>query len=108
MAERWWPINHFCKIGNVPSVSGASSTYGYQKIDPSINPYANAVYQAYGPMRARLNPFDPCGSPLCGTPLPFNLQQMDGRNSVLLVRQHSGPEVSGRNHPDAQAAKCIW
>jgi RHS repeat-associated protein len=36
--------------------------YGYQKIDPSINPYANAVYQAYGPMRARLNPLDPSGS----------------------------------------------
>jgi RHS repeat-associated protein len=36
--------------------------YGYQKIDPSINSYANAVYQAYGPMRARLNPLDPSGS----------------------------------------------
>jgi len=36
--------------------------YGYQKIDPSINPYANAVYEAYGPMRARLNPLDPSGS----------------------------------------------
>ena len=36
--------------------------YGYQKIDPSINPYANEVYQAYGPMRARLNPLDPSGS----------------------------------------------
>jgi RHS repeat-associated protein len=33
--------------------------YGYQKIDPSINAYTNAVYQAYGPMRARLNPLDP-------------------------------------------------
>lgn len=33
--------------------------YGYQKIDPSLNAYANAVYQAYGPMRARLNPLDP-------------------------------------------------
>jgi RHS repeat-associated protein len=33
--------------------------YGYQTIDPSINAYAGAVYQAYGPMRARLNPLDP-------------------------------------------------
>lgn len=33
--------------------------YGYQKIDPTVNSYANAVYQAYGPMRARLNPLDP-------------------------------------------------
>ena len=32
--------------------------YGYQKIDPSLNAYANAVYQAYGPMRARLNSLD--------------------------------------------------
>jgi RHS repeat-associated protein len=33
--------------------------YGYQKIDPSLNAYANEVYQAYGPMRARLTPLDP-------------------------------------------------
>ena len=36
--------------------------YGYQRIDPSINSYAEAVYEAYGPMRARLNPLDPSGS----------------------------------------------
>jgi RHS repeat-associated protein len=33
--------------------------FGYQRIDRTINPYADAVYQAYGPMRARLNPLDP-------------------------------------------------
>jgi hypothetical protein len=32
--------------------------YGYQRIDPTLNSYANAVYQAYGPLRARLNSLD--------------------------------------------------
>jgi hypothetical protein len=32
--------------------------YGYQRIDPTLNSYANAVYQAYGPIRARLNSLD--------------------------------------------------
>ncbi|MGD0860009.1 MAG: RHS repeat-associated core domain-containing protein [Terracidiphilus sp.] len=35
------------------------AAWGYQRIDPSLNPYAAAVYQAYGPMRAHLNPLDP-------------------------------------------------
>ena len=28
----------------------------YQRIDPTVNAYTDAVFQAYGPMRARLNP----------------------------------------------------
>ena len=36
--------------------------YGYQKIDWPLNSYASAVYRAYGPMRARLDPLDPCNT----------------------------------------------
>jgi RHS repeat-associated protein len=36
--------------------------YGYQRIDPNLNSYAAAVYEAYGPMRAKLSPLDPGGS----------------------------------------------
>jgi RHS repeat-associated protein len=37
------------------------TVYGYQKIDPTLNRYAQAVFEAYGPMRAYLNPIDPGG-----------------------------------------------
>jgi RHS repeat-associated protein len=36
--------------------------FGYQAIDPSLNRYAKAVYDAYGPMLARLSPLDPGNS----------------------------------------------
>lgn len=36
---------------NNPTVS-----YSVQQIDRTLNPYAEAVFQAYGPIRARLNP----------------------------------------------------
>jgi len=60
-----WKLSNPWKIrraANQPKSASADGNpppvYGYQRIDPTLNSYANAVYQAYGPMRARLNSLD--------------------------------------------------
>jgi len=47
------------KPGKDAAENNPPAVWGYQRIDPTLNGYAKAVFEAYGPIRAHLNPLDP-------------------------------------------------